>query len=118
MLVMAGLIVIGAIAAAVLVEGRAGGGIVFGGIMSFVNYFWQRRSTRSLFEVAASGQKPTFPALKYIARYLVMGSIVAFFFVTEVLPVAAVILGLSALAFAVVVEGIIGIFTSSFEKES
>ena len=115
---MALLILIGAVAAAIFVGPRAGGGVVIGGVMSFVNFFWQRRSIRAIFEVTASGKKPRFLAVKYIARYLVMGSIVAIFFVTEVLPVAAIILGLSALAFAVVVEGILSIFTSSFKKES
>jgi len=118
MLLMAVLITLGTIAATVFAGKWAGGGILFGGVMSFVNYFWQRRSTRDLFQLVASGQKPTLLAVKYIARYVVLGSVVAFFFVTDALPVTAVILGLSAFAFAVVSEGIIGIFTSSFKKES
>lgn len=114
---MAVLVVAGTAAGTIFVGGRAGGGVLLGGIMSFVNFYWQRQSTRALFEIAASGQKPSLLAVRYIARYVAIGLFVGFFYVTNALPVAAVILGLSAFAFSVVVEGMIGIFTSSFKKE-
>lgn len=117
LVVMALLIAIGAIAGTVLGTGRFGLGVVIGGIMSFVNYFWQRRSTKALFEMAVTGNKPSLLAVRYLLRYVAMGLFVAFFYFTGALPVAAIILGLAAFAFAVVVEGITSIFKSSNKQE-
>jgi len=118
LIIMAVLIVAGAAAGAAFLSGRFGIGVIVGGAFSYVNYFWQRNSTRALFESAASGQRPHFLAVRYLLRYVVIGAIVGFFYLTGALPVAAVILGLAAFALAVVVEGIKGIFTSSNKQGS
>lgn len=94
-----------------------GVGIAVGGLLAFANYLWQQRSTRALFERAAAGERSVLLAGKYILRYVAIGSVVAFFYITGALPVPAVILGLAAFTFAVVVEGLISIFSSSFKKE-
>ena len=112
LVLMAGVIVIGSIAGCAFASAGFGIGVLFGGVMSFANYFWQRNSTRSIFETAARGEKPVFLAVRYILRYVVFGLVLAFVYLTEALPIIAVVLGLAAFAFAVVIEGMIGIFVS------
>lgn len=107
---MAGMITAGTLIGGALVSGRFGGGVLTGGTVAFLNYFWQRSSTRTIFERAATGEPPTLLSIKYIFRYLMIGAVVAFFYITGALPITAVILGLAAFTFAVVAEGILSIF--------
>ena len=111
--IMSVLIVAGAIAGFVFGDRFWGIGVIFGGVLSFVNYLWLERSTRAIFDqnaIATTG----ILAAKYILRYVAIGAILLLIYLTGVLPVAAVIFGLAAFAFAVVIEGLKNIFTSSF----
>ncbi len=103
---------LGALAGAALVNPRFGLGVLTGSILALANYFWQRRSMRRIFEKAARGDKPFFPAFAYILRYVVLGVVVWFCYVTDALPVIAVVAGLATFAMAIVIEGLIGIFSS------
>ncbi len=103
---------LGALAGATLVNPRFGLGVLTGSILALANYFWQRRSMRRIFEKAARGEKPFFPAFAYILRYVVLGAVVWSCYVTDALPVIAVVAGLATFAMAIVIEGLIGIFSS------
>ncbi len=110
LILMAAVIVAGSIVGAAFASGSFGVGVLFGGAMSFANYFWQRNSTRAIFEGAVRGEVPALLAVRYILRYVVVGLVVWGIYATEAFPIAAVVLGLAAFAFAVVIEGLIGIF--------
>ncbi len=114
---MAAVITIGVVIGAIFSGSQFAIGVLIGGAGSFANYFWQRNSTRAIFEVAASGDKPGFVAVRYLLRYVAMGLFVAFFYFTSLLPVTAIVLGLATFALAVVIEGIFSIFTSSNRQE-
>lgn len=101
----------------IVVSSRFSIGILVGGILSFVNYFWLKQSTKAIFEKAIAGEKPVLLTIKYIFRYVLIGVAAAFFYFTDALPVVAVVIGLAAFAFAIVLEGLSGIFTGSFKKE-
>lgn len=92
---------------------RSGVGVLVGAAVAFANYFWQRRSMRRIFEKAAHGEKPFLPAFAYILRYVALGLLVWLFYVTGALPVVAVIAGFGIFAIAIVIEGLIGIFSRS-----
>ena len=113
------LIVMGAVVALSTIAGfifggkAFGFGVIFGGLLSFVNYFWLERSTRAMFvnaEMASTGLL----AAKYILRYVALGAVLLLIYMTGIIPVAAVILGLSAFALAVVIQGLKNIISSSF----
>ena len=53
-------------------------------------------------------------AAKYILRYVALGAVLLLIYMTGIIPVAAVILGLSAFAFAVVFQGLKNIISSSY----
>ncbi len=92
---------------------RIGSGILIGGFLAVVNYFWLERSTRALFEQRAVSST-TLLAAKYILRYVAIGAVLLLLYMTEAVPIAAVVGGLSAFAVAVVIQGLRSIFTSSF----
>ena len=86
-------------------------GVIFGGGLSFVNYLWLARSTRVMFAENALPETTATLAIKYFLRYAAILCLLLAIFWTNVLPVTAVILGLSAFAFAVVVHGVRSIFS-------
>lgn len=92
-------------------------GLIIGGILAFVNYYWLRLSLKNVFDrMAAGGEKPRFLAAQYFFRYATLGAVVAVVYITKIVPVVAVLLGVSSLAPAVVIEGLIRIFTSNSSK--
>ena len=109
LVIMAVLGLLGSIAGFVLLSARFGFGVLIGSILAFVNYYWLKSSLKGIFDKAAYGDKPRFRATHYILRYFVFGIVLAVVYLTETVPVVAVILGLAGFGFAVVVEGIIRI---------
>ncbi len=118
LIVMTILILVGTIAGTLFSSDRFGLGILVGGILAFANYFWQKNSLEASFSRAAAGGKSEFPAFKFLLRYIALGLVVAFFYVTGALPIVAVVLGLAAFTFSVVIEGILGIFSGTSKQGS
>ena len=109
LLIMAALGVGGAIAGSILISFRFGFGIVIGTVLAFVNYYWLKSSLRKIFSGAAAGERPRMLAVKYFLRYLILAAAVGVIYAADLLPVVAVIIGLGAFGFAVVVDGLIRI---------
>jgi len=112
LVLMAVIIGVGAIAGFAFGPAGFGLGVLAGGVLSFANYFWQRNSTRAIFAQAANGEKPILLGVRYILRYVLIGAVLWLIYMTGAFPIVAVVLGLAAFAFAVVLEGLIGIFSS------
>ncbi len=110
LLIMAILCVTGAIAGAVFHSPSFGIGILVGGVLAFVNYYWLRHSLKKIFASAADGERPKISALRYILRYLTLAAVIAVIFALGILPIVPVILGMGSFGFAVVVDGLIKIF--------
>jgi len=109
--------VTGAIAGFIFVSQQFGLGVLLGGVISFVNYYWLKFSLKKIFDsVVADGEKPRFLALRYFSRYLTLGVILAIVFLSSVIPVIAVIFGLTSFALAIVIEGLIRAFSTLFQS--
>ena len=93
---------------------RFGAGVLIGGILSFVNYFWLKGSLRSLFDRTAAGGSAGFLAAAYFFRYLAIAAVLALFYYAFAVPATAMLLGLASFAIAVVIEGVLRIFTTSY----
>ena len=93
-----------------------GAGVLLGGILSLVNYFWLKNSLRGVFERAVAGEKPRFLATKYFLRYAAFAVILLAVFLTKTLPIIAVLLGLASFAFAIIVEAFILLISSFIKK--
>jgi hypothetical protein len=94
-----------------------GFGFLFGGILSFINYYWLNASLKTLFAAAKEGGKSPFTAAKYFWRYIAIGTILLIVFLSKLVPVAAVILGLVSFVFAVMIEAFIRIFSGIFRQK-
>lgn len=99
----------GAIAGAAFGSLRFGLGILVGTALAFANYFWLKSSLGKIFAAAESGERPRMLAGKYFLRYVILAAVVAVIYAADLLPIVAVILGLAAFGFAVVVDGMIRI---------
>jgi len=117
LIVMAAVAILGSLLGFVFVSGLFGLGVLIGGILSFVNYYWLKRSLKKIFEQAVDGEKARFLGLRYLFRYLVLGGILLIVFLTKTVPVAAVILGLASFAIAIMIEALIRLFASFFKKK-
>lgn len=115
---MTAFVMVAAVAGFAFGPARFGWGILIGGILAFANFFWLDRSTRAIFDNAYSGVMPSLLAVRYILRYVALGAALWLIYATEIVPVVAVIVGLSAFALAVVADGIYGIFNSIFGRKS
>jgi len=107
---MAALIAVGSVAGFVFGGLRFGFGVLFGGALAFLNYYWLKRSTAAIFEKAASGASAALVSLRFILRYVAVGLVILAVYFSGAMPAVAVIAGLSAFAIAVVVDGLISIF--------
>jgi len=113
---MAIIIVLGSLAGFIFISVRFGAGLFFGGVLSFINYYWLKLSLRKIFAVTIEGERPRFLAIRYFARYATLAAILAIIFLTKIVPVVAVIAGLLSLALAIVVEGFLRLFSSFFKN--
>lgn len=112
LVIMAVLVIVGAIAGFVAGGTLFGVGVLFGGVLGFANYFWLNRVTKAMFSGDAISSTGILAA-KYIMRYAALGLVLLAVHLTGAFPVAAVIAGLAAFAFAVVIQGLRSIFASS-----
>jgi ATP synthase I subunit len=85
-------------------------GVLIGGAISVVNFLWLERSLGAVFRAAVDGTKPGLLAARYFLRYVIIGLVLFAVYWTGQVPILAVIIGLASFAFAVVFEGITGIF--------
>ena len=115
---MAVVIIAGAVAGFALFSVKAGFGVLIGGVLAFANYYWQKRSLAAIFDRAIHGEKSRFLAIRYILRYVAIGTALAIIYLTGTVSISAVIFGLASFAIAVVIEGFTSIFSSSYKKES
>jgi hypothetical protein len=107
----------GSLLGLIFISWRFGLGFFLGGILSFINYYWLKASLKTLFETAGEGEKPPFMAARYFWRYITIGAIILFVFLTKAIPVVAFVLGLVSFAFAVMIEAVLRIFSDIFRQK-
>ncbi|MBA2493627.1 MAG: ATP synthase subunit I [Acidobacteria bacterium] len=102
--IMAIVLVAAIIGSLIFATWRATAGLILGGILSFINYYWLKFALKSVFEKAVEGAKPKFLVGKYILRYFAIGAVIVLVFLTKIVSVVAVICGLLAFAAAILIE--------------
>jgi len=117
LIVMAAVAISGSLLGLIFISRPFGLGVLIGGILSFVNYYWLKFSLKKIFAQVADGEKPRFLGLRYLFRYIVLGVVLTIVFLTETIPVVAVIAGLASFAIAIIIEGFIRIFLSFYKKK-
>lgn len=109
--------VLGGFAGFIFVSSDFGLGFLLGGILSLINYYWLKKSLKGIFDKAITGDKPRFLATRYFLRYVSFGAVLTIVYLTEIVPVAAMLLGLASFALAIIIEAVIRLFSSVFKKE-
>lgn len=119
LVIMAVIGLAGSIAGAAVVSTSFGAGVFIGSVLAFINYYWLKVSLKKIFDRAVEiGERPRLLGLKYFARYIVLGGVVAIIYATGTVSVVGVILGMGIFGFAVVIEGTLRIFSNPVsEKE-
>jgi hypothetical protein len=110
LVIMAALGIAGGIVGFIVESFAFGLGVLIGTALAFVNYYWLKSSLRKIFSAAESGERPRMLAGKYFLRYIVLAVVVAMIYLTGLVPIVALILGLAGFGFAVVIEGLIRMF--------
>jgi len=108
---------LGAIAGFIFDGLSFGIGVLIGGALSLVNYYWLKRSLKLVFDKAIAGEPPQFLAGKYFLRYLTFAVVLAIVYLTKTVPIIAVLLGLASFALAIIFEAIIRLFNSFSNKK-
>ena len=115
---MAIVVILGGLACLIFVSKLFGLGVFIGGVLAFINYYWLKFSLKKMFIETAEGEhKARYSAARYILRYFTLGAILTLIFLTHTVPIESVILGLAALAFAILIEASIRIFSFFFKRE-
>lgn len=96
---------------------RVSVGLLLGGILSFLNFYWIKISLESVLNRAATEQKASFNASFYILRYAVIAIIIFIAAQFNIASVAATLLGLLSFAFAVLLEAIIQLYLTIVNRE-
>ena len=92
---------------------KFGLGILVGTALAFANYYWLKSSLRKIFAAAVeSGQRPTMLGIRFFLRYVALAAVVGVLYATDLVSVVGLIFGLGAFGFAVVIEGLIRIFSN------
>lgn len=115
--IMAAVVLVGSFLSAFYVSLKFGFGFLIGGVLSFVNYFWLKASLKAVFDRVVTEENPRFSATRYFLRYFFIGAVLAVIYFTKLVSFTAVILGLLSFAFAILIEGLIRIFTAFFNKK-
>ena len=117
LILMAFAALLGSMAGFIFAGTRFGIGVLIGGALSLINYYWLKRSLKTVFEEAVTGEKPQFLAGRYFLRYVAFGLILTIVYLTKAVPVAAVLLGLASFALAIIFEAFIRLFKSFSNKK-
>lgn len=107
LVLMAAITVSGALISHFAVSADFSGGVLVGGAISLLSYFWLSKSLRSMLQRAVRGESTQFQAFKFFLRYVLIGAVLVFVYRSSAFPMIAVLLGLASFAGAIVVEGLV-----------
>ena len=108
------------IASLFLAGWRVTAGLIVGGLLGFLNFYWLKASlARMLGQAAATGfAEPTgLWMLRYNLRFFSLIMVIMAIYLTGIVSLTAVFCGLLSLAAAIVVEGFIQLFLAFFRRE-
>jgi hypothetical protein len=119
LLIMAVLLIIGVAVCLFAFGWRETVGLMIGGTLSFLNFYWLKASLGKMLGVAAKtgAAEPTgLWLLRYNLRFLFLLIVIFGIFLTGVVSVIALFAGLLSLAMAILVEGFIQLFLAVFKR--
>lgn len=80
-------------------------GLLTGGILSLLNYYWMRTSISAGFAIAlGQGTKPQIKLAQYVLRYFVVGTVIFAAYQLNIISLPAALAGLCSFVVALFVE--------------
>jgi ATP synthase I chain len=102
---MASAVALAVIISAPFASWRITTGLLLGGVLSLLNYYWMRTSISAGFALAlGQGIKPQIRLVQYILRYFVVGTIVFAAYQLNIVSLPATVAGLCSFVVALFVE--------------
>jgi small-conductance mechanosensitive channel len=93
-------------------------GLMIGGALAVLNYSWLRASIRAIFGGAGGkNAKPKTGAARYVLRYFIIACIIASIYSFNLASLVAMLAGLSAFAWAGLIEGFIQTYFAIINRE-
>ena len=116
LVIMSVLLVISIVISPFVFGWRETGGLVIGGALSFLNFYWLKASLGRMLGLAASGNaEPTaLWLIRYNLRFVFLLIMILGIALTGIVSLPALFAGLLSLAAAIVVEGFIQLFLAVF----
>ena len=104
-------------AGAVLAPWRVTSGLLLGGLLSLLNYYWLRSSIAAVFDVEHSGKRPRVRVWRFIFRYLLIGAVGFVAFKLQVISLPAMLVGLCSFVPAVLIEALRQFYFAFIHRE-
>jgi hypothetical protein len=119
LIIMTVLLIASIIVSLFLAEWHVTTGLMIGGLLSFVNFYWLKASLgRMLGQAAAGSPEPMgLWLLRYNLRFFSLVLVIIGVYLSGIVSLAALFGGLLSLAMAVTIEGFIQLFLAVFRRE-
>ena len=93
-------------------------GLIIGGTLGFVNFYWLKSSLGKMLGLAAAGTPEPVGLwlLRYNLRFFALVIVIIAIYLSGVVSLAAVFAGILSLAAAILIEGFIQLFLAVFFK--
>lgn len=93
-------------------------GVLIGGILALINYYWLDASWRNILEIASSNiTGSAMPIGRYILRYLTIGTIVYLMHFYDVASILGMLIGLCMIAAGILIEAFFSLIKTFTTKE-
>lgn len=93
-------------------------GVLIGGILALINYYWLDASWRNILEIVSSNAtRPAIPIGRYILRYLTIGTIVYLMHFYDVASILGILIGLCMIAAGILIEAFFLLIKTFTTKE-
>ncbi len=79
-------------------------GLLLGGGLSLLNYYWLQTSVTAIFSLNATAKKPTAQSWRYLLRYFIVGAVAIASYKLQLVSLPATIAGLCSFVPALFVE--------------
>lgn len=116
-------VIAGSLLCLIFADGLFTIGFLIGGILSFVNFYWLKMSLKKIFEGITPIEedeefiKPRFLSLRYVFRYIFLGIVLYLIWMTKLIPIVAVLIGMFSFAAAILIEAVIILIKSVFFRK-
>ena len=92
-------------------------GLLLGGALSLLSYYWMSSSIAAAFSVAAGGTRPQIKIVTYILRYFVIAIVVYGAHKLNVISLPATLLGMCSFVVALFAEAFRGLYHTIVHRE-